>query len=82
MRNEVYLVVDVQTEVIINSPRDRVSEYTANPDHAPEWYINIKSVEWKTPKPLKIGSQMAFKAKFLGRELAYVYEVVEYVPGE
>lgn len=75
-------MVDVQTETIIRCSRDKVSQYTANPDHAPEWYINIKKVEWKTPKPLRLGSRIAFKAQFLGRELAYIYEVVEYQPEE
>ena len=42
---------------------------------------NIRSAEWRTEKPLRIGSQIIFKAKFLGRELAYTYEVVEYEPG-
>ncbi|KAB2328684.1 ATPase [Cytobacillus depressus] len=75
-------MVDVFTEIIINRPILQVSEYAANPDHAPEWYVNIHSAEWKTPKPLTIGSQIAFKAKFLGSELAYVYEIVEYEPGK
>lgn len=75
-------MVDVITETIINRPIEQVSEYAMNPDHAPEWYVNIQSVEWKTPRPLKLGSHIAFKAKFLGRELAYVYEVVEFIPGK
>ncbi|KKI90843.1 ATPase [Bacillus sp. SA1-12] len=74
--------VDVLTEMIFNRPLREVSEYAANPDHAPAWYVNIHSAEWKTPKPLTLGSQIAFKAKFLGRDLAYVYEIVEYIPGE
>ncbi|TCJ03211.1 SRPBCC family protein [Cytobacillus praedii] len=73
-------MVDVITEITINRPITEVSEYATNPDHAPEWYVNIHSVDWRTPKPLKLGSQIAFKAKFLGKELAYVYEIVEFIP--
>lgn len=75
-------MVDVFTEITIHCPRDHVSAYAANPDHAPEWYVNIKSAQWQTPKPLKIGSKVAFKAHFLGKELSYVYQITEYIPGE
>lgn len=75
-------MVDVQTAIIISRPREAVAEYAFNPDNAPQWYVNIRSSEWRTPKPLQLGSRIAFKAKFLGRELAYIYEISEYVPGE
>ncbi|PLS05325.1 ATPase [Neobacillus cucumis] len=75
-------MVDVFTEINIRSPRKEVAEYASNPDRAPEWYVNIKSVEWKSPKPLTLGSQIAFKAQFLGKELAYIYEVVEFIPNQ
>jgi hypothetical protein len=42
--------------------------------------VNIKSVEWQTPRPIEVGSRFAFVARFLGRRLEYVYQVVEYVP--
>ncbi|GAM14112.1 SRPBCC family protein [Mesobacillus selenatarsenatis] len=74
-------MVDVLTEIEIKSPVDQVSDYAANPDNAPEWYVNIDSAEWLTEKPLNLSSKIAFKAKFLGRELAYIYEIVEYDPG-
>jgi hypothetical protein len=73
--------VDVQTEIHIERPREIVAVYAANPDHAPEWYENIISAAWQTEKPLKVGSRIAFKANFLGRQLSYVYEIKEYEPG-
>ncbi|MDF2717253.1 MAG: ATPase [Paenibacillus sp.] len=75
-------MVDIVTNIVIKCPRDIVAAYAANPDHAPEWYVNIKSAEWRTPKPLAVGSQIAFIAHFLGRRLAYVYEIIEHIPGE
>ncbi|MBM6617895.1 SRPBCC family protein [Bacillus suaedaesalsae] len=75
-------MVKVQTEITINRSIDKVSEYAINPDNAPHWYVNIHSAQWQTPKPLTLGSKIAFKAKFLNRDLAYVYEIVEFIPGE
>src|SRR5581483_712535 len=40
------------------------------------------SVEWRSPRPVGVGSQIAFVAAFLGRRIAYTYEVREHVAGE
>jgi len=74
--------VDVQTEVVIARPRAEVAAFASNPDNAPLWYVNIKSAEWRSEPPLRIGSRVAFVAHFLGRRLAYVYEFTEFVPQE
>lgn len=76
------MAVDVTVEAVIARPVDEVAAYAADPTHAPEWYVNIRSVEWQTPPPVAVGSRMDFVAHFLGRRIAYTYEVVELVPGE
>ena len=76
------MTVDVRTEVDIARPVDVVATYAADPDNAPEWYANIESVEWKTERSLRSGAIVGFVARFLGRRLAYDYELVEHVPGE
>jgi hypothetical protein len=73
--------VDVVTQGVIQRPRWEVASYVADPDNAPRWYRNIKSVEWKSPRPLKVGSLIEFVAHFLGRGLRYTYEITEHVPG-
>jgi hypothetical protein len=74
--------VDVLSEIVIARPRAFVADFSSNPNNAPKWYVNIKSVEWKTEPPFRIGSRIAFVAQFLGRRLAYTYEIVEFVVGE
>ena len=69
--------VDVVTKIAIDRSRDQVAAFSADPDNAPKWYANIKSVEWVTQRPLQLGSRVAFVAHFLGRRLVYTYEFVE-----
>ncbi|MCX4806922.1 SRPBCC family protein [Streptomyces sp. NBC_01232] len=73
--------VDVLTEAVIAAPCDKVAAYAADPTHAPEWYANITSADWRTPPPVAIGSKVAFVARFLGRRLAYTYEITAHEPG-
>ena len=74
--------VDVMATTVIERPIDDVSEFAGDPSNAPRWYRRISSAEWETDPPIMLGSRIAFRARFMGRDLAYVYEVTEYTPGE
>jgi uncharacterized membrane protein len=74
-------MVDVVTAIEISRQCGEVAAYAANPDNAPAWYTNIKAVRWETAPPLVLGSKVAFKARFLGKTLEYVYEFTELDPG-
>ena len=76
------MAVDIVCELEIPRPRAEVAAYAADPDNTTSWYANIKAVEWETPRPLAVGSRLAFVATFLGRRLTYTYEIRELVPGE
>lgn len=74
--------VDVLTETLIERPRGAVAAFASDPSNAPRWYANIKSVEWQSAPEVAVGARAAFVAHFLGRRLAYTYEIVELVPDE
>jgi len=76
------MAVDVQCERTIPRPRSEVAAFAADPDNTTAWYSNIRTVEWETPRPLTVGSRLAFTATFLGRRLTYSYEIRALVPGE
>ena len=79
--NEIVMMVDVFTEILIDCLKEKVAGYASDPGNAPEWYDNIHSASWQSEPIVQIGSLIAFVAKFMGKELSHVYEIVEFEPG-
>src|SRR3954470_17214232 len=79
--NNGVMSVDVEVETTIERPPKVVAAFAGDPTNAPQWYANIRSVQWRTPPPVGVGSRMEFMAQFLGRRLVYTYEVAELEPG-
>ncbi len=75
------MTVDVETSIEIERPRQVVASYASDPDNATRWYADIEAVTWLTARPLTVGTEVAFVARFLGRRLSYTYEVVQMQPG-
>ena len=49
------MAVDVLTEITIDRSIEVVADFAAEPSNAPEWYVNIDSIIWKTDPPLTVG---------------------------
>lgn len=69
------MAVDVTSEVTIECPVAEVAGFAMDPRNAPRWYVNIDSVEILSDGPLGVGTLARFRARFLGRTLAYTYAV-------
>lgn len=75
-------MVDVSTEIIINLPKEKVTEFAADPGNVPNWCTHIKSVEWNNDAPLRAGAKLVFNEQSMLRQHQHVYEVVEIIPGQ
>lgn len=73
--------VDVEVTELIARPVADVAAYATEPTNAPRWYQRITAADRETDGPVQVGSRFAFKARFMGRDLAYTYEVTGHEPG-
>ena len=74
------MAVNVQVEVVINRSRNDVASYAMEPSNDPIWISGIVESKALTEPPLGSGTQVERVAKFLGKRIEYVLEVVEYDP--
>lgn len=74
-------MIDVKCEIVIQRPRATVAGFAADPENAPAWYANIGSARHRGGPQLGVGTLVDFGARFLGRELNYTYEFIQWEQG-
>ena len=74
------MAVNVQAEVVINRSRSDVASYAMDPGNDPIWISGISEAKALTEPPMSQGTRVERVARFLGKRIEYVLEVVEYDP--
>jgi uncharacterized membrane protein len=73
-------VVDVQTT--IQRPRVQVAAYAMNPENDRAWIGALTGVKVLTDGPVGEGTRVERVARFLGKRIEYVNEIIEFAPPE
>ena len=73
--------IDVTAEIEIGLPRVEVAIYATDASNDPLWIGGVVESGVLSDGPVRQGTCMARVAKFLGKRIEYVNEVIEYDPG-
>ncbi len=73
--------IDVTAEIKIGRERGAVARYATDASKDPLWIGGVVESGVLNDGPVRQGTRVARVAKFLGRRIEYVNEVIEYVPG-
>jgi len=71
----------IESEVGIDRPADEVFAVVSDFSRNPDWQGGMRSAQWTTEPPLRVGSTYEQVARFLGRDVITTFEVVGYEPG-
>jgi hypothetical protein len=71
---------DVSVETTIERRPEDVAAYVMDPRHDASWIGALTQVEVLTDGPVGKGTRVRRVARFLGRSIEYVNEIVEYAP--
>jgi hypothetical protein len=72
------MAVNVQVEIIIHRSRSEVAGFAMDAGNDPVWIGGITQSRTLTEQPMGEGAQVERVAKFLGRRIEYVNEVIKY----
>ena len=71
------MAIDIQTEVVIQRPRDEVAAFMFDPKNDAIWTTGVVECRPLQDGPLRAGARVERVTKFLGRQFGYTYEVVD-----
>jgi hypothetical protein len=71
------MATDVRVEVVVHRPRTEVAAFMFEPSNDTLWTGGVVAVRPLTQGRLTAGSKVERTSKFMGRQFAYQYEVVE-----
>jgi hypothetical protein len=74
-------MIDVTVERAIARPREDVAAFAMDWRNDRAWIGALTDVRLASDGPFGIGSRVSRTARFLGREIVYVNEIVELEPG-
>ncbi len=72
--------LDVHASIEIARPPHAVAAYEFDPVNDPDWIGGVKAVERLTDGPIGTGARVRRVGAFLGRQIEWVMDVIEYVP--
>lgn len=74
-------MITTTIDITIDRPATDVFAYLSDFERNPTWQNGMRSCRWITDPPMRIGSRYDQRARFAGRDIISVFEVVEYEPG-
>lgn len=74
-------MIDVTATAEVPRPADELFAYVSDMSNNPRWQQGQVRCEWTTPPPIGVGSRYEQHARFLGRDIVSIFEVVEFAQG-
>ena len=72
------MAIDVSAKTEINLQQQTVAAFAFEPSNDPHWIGGITEAKLLTPQPIGKGTQVKRLAKFMGKEIDYILEVIEF----
>ena len=68
--------IEAQAKITINKPIAQVYEYTINPNHAKDWYENVKTSTWEENNgALTEGTSVKLLTHIMGKDFPFTYTI-------